>query len=81
MSTIPLSALRGALDHTARQVEPDVGNLERALEEEIERGSFALGMMSAAFVMQGLNVVDAVRLYPDVFREFTEKCRNLNPPS
>lgn len=81
MTTVPLSALRGALDHTVRQVEPDAGNLERVLEEEIERGSFALGMLCAAFVMQGLNVVDAVRLYPDVFREFTKNCRNLNPPS
>lgn len=79
MTLVDLHTLRGALDHTARQVEPDVSELERALEEQIERGSFAVGMMAAAFVMQGINLVEAVRLYPEVFRDFTKKCRDLNP--
>lgn len=77
---VPPSFLRGLLDQTVRQVEPDVSNLERALEERIERGSFAMGMMCAAFVMQGLNIVEASRLNREEFRDFMRKCRDLNSP-
>lgn len=75
-----LNEVRAALDHTAKQIEPDATNLERALGEPFERDAFALGMLCAAFVMTGLNAVELAAMYPEVFSEFREKCRNQPRP-
>jgi hypothetical protein len=69
------SAISGILAETAKRIEPDLTHLEEALGEQVEAGSFALGMMAATLTMMNMNTLDAVRLMPDGWRVFLENCR------
>lgn len=68
--------MRQALDHTVTHVQPDFGHIGAALDrEDLDAGSFAMGMLTAGFVLQGLNVIDLALEYRTLVNEFIEKCR------
>lgn len=61
----------------AGQLEPHLSNLESSLGQPLEPGSFALGLMTAAFLMQqpALDIVEVAADYPALFDEFLTTCR------
>lgn len=65
------------LTAAAGQLEPSLSNLEDALGEPLEAGSFALGMMAAAFGMQQppLDMVEVGHQFQALFVEFLATCR------
>jgi hypothetical protein len=69
------AGIRAALDHALSELDPDLGKLEKALGEQIDGGAFLMGMMGAAFAMQGLNLVEISKLPIGrrLFREYISK--------
>lgn len=67
--------LRAALDHAIKDMPRDLGKLEEALGVELDGGSFLMGMMGAAFVIQGADLPQAVGLERELFVEYIEKAR------
>lgn len=68
--------LRGALDYTVSQVEPDFSRLSEALGVELDAGSFAMGMLTVAFLMKGMNALEiCAGPYGHLVREFIDNCR------
>lgn len=72
--------LRAALDFTVGQLRPEeVNRLRTLLEDDFDAGAFWLGMQTGAFVMSGVNVLDAAQAYPQVLRETMAKMRAKAP--
>lgn len=69
------ASVRAALDHAVKDMPRDLGKLEAALGAELDGGSFLMGMMAAAFVIQGADLPQAVGVIPGLFEEYIEKAR------
>lgn len=69
------ASVRASLDHAIENIDPSLANLERALGEKIEPGAFLMGMMGAAFAIQGLDINWAIGLERELFVEYIEKAR------
>lgn len=69
------ASIRAALDHAIKDMPRDLGRLEEVLGGELDGGSFLMGMMAAAFIIQGVDIVEAARMRPDLFNEYIEKAR------
>lgn len=67
--------LRAALDHSIKDMPRELPKLEEGLGVELDGGSFLMGMMGAAFVMQGVDINWAVGLERELFVEYIEKAR------
>jgi hypothetical protein len=69
--------MAASLEFTASQLQPSLGLLEQALGREVDAVGFALGMMGAAFTMQGLNLIEAAKMMPTEFAEFVARCEAM----
>jgi hypothetical protein len=67
--------LRAALDHSIKDMARDLDKLEAALGAALDGGSFLMGMMAAAFVIQGADLTGAVGQERELFIEYIEKAR------
>lgn len=69
------AGVRAALDHAVENLQPDFGNLEKALGEKLDAGSFLMGMQCAALAYQGVDANAAVKAAGPLFREYIAKAR------
>lgn len=71
------AGLRASLDYALKDMPRDHMKLIAALggDEEVDAGSFLLGMQVAAFTIQRLDAVECIRLNRDLFREYVAKAR------
>lgn len=70
-----MAGLRASLDVAIEALPRDLAQLEEALGAELDGGSFLMGMMGAAFVIQGVDLIRAVGLVPELFDEYIERAR------
>lgn len=70
-----MAALRTSLDYAVDYLDPDLANLEAALGENVEAGSFFLGVQSVGILMQGSNVIEVAKRFGPLLREYMEKAR------
>lgn len=70
------AGLRAAFDHAIDSIH-ELRLLEDALGEELDGGSFLLGMQCAVFAMQGTDAIEVAKLplARRIFREYIAKAR------
>lgn len=69
------AAVRASLDHAIENIDPGLADLEGVLGE-LDAGAFLMGMMGAAFAMNGIDLVEAAKLRGELFREYIAKARD-----
>jgi hypothetical protein len=65
----PTDTFAAMLEFTASQIQP--------LGEPVDAAGFAMGMLATAFLMDGLDVNQAVAMFPVQFAEFMVRCRAM----
>lgn len=70
-----LAGIRAAMDHAIASTDPSLADLEAALGVKLDAGAFLMGMMGAAFAMQGVDLNEAASAYTDLFNEYIVKAR------
>lgn len=71
------AGIRAALQHSIDNMEPHLSRLGEALEEELDAGSFLLGVQVAAFVQVGLDAIQVAKtpLGYGLLKDFMNKAR------
>jgi hypothetical protein len=73
-----LDQIAASLEFTASQLQPALGELEKALDgRAVDAAGFGMGMMAATFATTGLDIIECVKVAPVQFAEFLALCERM----